>query len=312
MDNTDNIDNSIMSRRQFLKVAGIAAGTAGVLSQIEGPAASEEKKPDNGAAQSKAKLEESILETESKLVDLARISLAEFRKNIKRCPAVTMAIGSIEWHGAHLPLGFDTLKADALCRRIASDAGCFAAPPLFYGYAYHFNQQGLMPAMYSNLDAFREYLKSIFDSFYDIGFRVIFTITGHYENLQVLTLKTAAQIVMDERDGLRIFCHKEPDFTAESGHGGDHAGFYETSLGLAMFPELVHMDRGGKANDLNVGIKPKGERKPPNFESWVTYFEDGKSKASAFEGQKLVEMIVHKGADEIRNALADLSKNHGD
>src|SRR5688500_9950512 len=44
-----------------------------------------------------------------------------------------LPLGTIEWHGHHLPLGFDGVKAEALCVRAASEVGGVVFPPQFYG-----------------------------------------------------------------------------------------------------------------------------------------------------------------------------------
>lgn len=214
----------------------------------------------------------------TRLFDLAQISPEEFTKGVAECPAVAIAVGTIEWHGNHLPLGFDTLKAHALCQRIAEQVGCFLAPPLFYGYAYHFYQKNLMPAMYCNLDAFREYLRSIIESFFYIGFRVIFILSGHYENLQMLAIRTAAQTVMDDIEGLSVICHSEDEYTVTEGYHGDHAGTYETSLGMALLGDMTHPYEAPEQTRMG---------------------------SSTGLGENLTQIIVRKASAEIRHALAN-------
>jgi len=41
----------------------------------------------------------------------------------RRCAVAYLPIGGIEWHGKHLAVGNDTLKAHALCVRIAENHG---------------------------------------------------------------------------------------------------------------------------------------------------------------------------------------------
>lgn len=239
----------------------------------------------------------------SGLVDIAKVSPLEFREHVARCPAVTMAIGSIEWHNAHLPLGLDTLKADALCRRIANEMGCFAAPPIFYGYPYHFSQSGLMPTMCCDLDALQKYLTSIFRSFHAIGFRVVFVLSGHYENLQLLTIRSAAQIAMDECPNLSVITHMEPELTFLEGYMGDHAGPYETSLALAMFPELVNLGADPKSAEWEPVGEDNQKLKDPGWKNWAIHLEETKKTSSAEYGEKVAGVVVTKAIEEIRFAL---------
>jgi hypothetical protein len=98
---------------------------------------------------------------------------------------------------------------------------------------------------------------------------------------------------------VKCIVHHEPDYTIRKGISqnakedyvreelgldymmGDHAGFYETSLGLALFPQMVKEDLISESYfDPNRGGKP-----------------------SAKWGEKWIKMIVEKSAMEIKAAL---------
>ena len=70
-------------------------------------------------------------------VDLARTPGIE----IKRFDLVLFPIGSLERHGNHLPLGTDTIIAEAFAKSIAKELGIkgykvAVLPPLWYGYTW--------------------------------------------------------------------------------------------------------------------------------------------------------------------------------
>src|SRR5215217_4383903 len=49
-----------------------------------------------------------------------------------------LAVGATEFHGDHLPFSADTIAAETLSRRIASDlGGMVVLPPLAYGVSMH-------------------------------------------------------------------------------------------------------------------------------------------------------------------------------
>jgi len=48
-------------------------------------------------------------------------------------PAAFIGLGGLEWHGEHLAVGNDALKAEALCELAAKRSGGFAFPTLWYG-----------------------------------------------------------------------------------------------------------------------------------------------------------------------------------
>jgi creatinine amidohydrolase len=51
----------------------------------------------------------------------------------KRFPAAFIGLGGLEWHGEHLAVGNDALKAEKLCEMAAERSGGFAFPTVWYG-----------------------------------------------------------------------------------------------------------------------------------------------------------------------------------
>jgi len=56
---------------------------------------------------------------------------AELETYLTETPALLIPLGTIEWHGHHLPLGLDVLKADALADAAAEGCGAVVAPPIW-------------------------------------------------------------------------------------------------------------------------------------------------------------------------------------
>ena len=48
---------------------------------------------------------------------------ADFIKAVNELPVFIMPTGLLEWHGNHLPLGQDTLKAYGICMEVARKLG---------------------------------------------------------------------------------------------------------------------------------------------------------------------------------------------
>src|SRR5262249_31715737 len=57
----------------------------------------------------------------------------QFRERKNECPVAWIPLGTLEWHGRHLPLGVDGLIVEGLCLRAASEIGGVVFPPLYYG-----------------------------------------------------------------------------------------------------------------------------------------------------------------------------------
>ena len=64
-------------------------------------------------------------------------ALAEF-------PVAYVPVGSLEWHGRHLPLGNDSIKAHAMLVKVAEQFGGVVYPPLWF-HADAFPREHLVP-----------------------------------------------------------------------------------------------------------------------------------------------------------------------
>ena len=60
----------------------------------------------------------------------------------RRFPVVYVPFGLIEWHGRHLPLGNDALKAHAILVKCAEQVGGVVYPPVYFHEG--FNQEQLV------------------------------------------------------------------------------------------------------------------------------------------------------------------------
>ncbi len=239
-----------------------------------------------------------------RMPSLAKITAPELDEILAKTPAVVIPVGSIEWHDRHLPLGADASKAGALADLIAEEVGCVSVPPIYFGYPRRMSKDPIrgVGTMCPDFDALFNYLLSVGKQFVDRDFRVLYFLTGHYERSQFYLIKLLARLLVDyARDcGKEIIAiaRMEPDFTIGEGisanarespispgtqySGGDHAGFFETSLALFLTPDEVRVDE----------IDEK-------------YFDPARGGAPSRDwGEKWASMIVLKAAAEVREALA--------
>jgi creatinine amidohydrolase len=66
-------------------------------------------------------------------VDWLYLRPSQFRERVNQLPVAYLPLGTLEWHGEHLPLGSDALQSMELFREIARDIGGIVLPPLFLG-----------------------------------------------------------------------------------------------------------------------------------------------------------------------------------
>lgn len=190
-----------------------------------------------------------------------------------------IALGSIEQHGPHLPLGTDRFIADALARGLAdrlSDA--IALPALAIGCASeHLDFSGTLHIEPATLELV---LGDLLGSLERHGFRRVFLFTAHGGNVDALdemrprlgaeSTGLEVHIATDLQVGSMQFRAVESE-SLDPVSAGPHAGEYETSL-VAMLrpgsvrPDLLRPGRRVGANESQDLFYPSLR---PNSESGV-------------------------------------------
>lgn len=169
---------------------------------------------------------------------------------------VILPVGSTEQHGPHLPLGSDALAAAEIGWRVAERIGGLVAPTIPYGYRSAPRSGGgeLFPGTTSLTgQALILVVRDVLSALVRHGARRIAVLDGHYENN--MFLHEAIHLVLDAGapDDLRIMkiLWVDPirpetlERTWPDGFPGwalEHAAHLETSLMLALRPELVRRE----------------------------------------------------------------------
>ena len=169
----------------------------------------------------------------------------------KRLPVV-VPLGSIEQHGRHLPLSVDTTQVTAIAEsaeRELGDAALFL-PTLWLGCSEHHKDfpgtVSLPPSLYA------QNIKSIVRSVLRAGFTRIFLLNGHGGNETPATHALTELVGEDDVADAAYLVFASwwqvgAEALAPQRHGLttpaiSHACEYETSLMLALRPDLVHPD----------------------------------------------------------------------
>ncbi|HZP30289.1 MAG TPA: creatininase family protein [Acidimicrobiia bacterium] len=161
-------------------------------------------------------------------------------------------VGATEQHGPHLPTGTDTLVAVALCDAVSARTGAPVLPaiPVACSYGHGTQLPGTLSLTPELLAAVvRQYAEWAAAS----GLTRVLFVNSHFGNTASLAIAT---------DHLRLFrpdlqvgsvdwWTADPVVAREAVADGDdvHAHRAETSLMLAIAPELVHLDRLASADD---------------------------------------------------------------
>ncbi len=161
-----------------------------------------------------------------------------------------IALGSVEQHGPHLPLGTDRWIADVLATGLAArlkDAVALPAVPLGCA-SEHLDFAGTLHVEPATLEAV---LRDQLSSLHRHGFERAFLFTAHGGNLDALEemrtrlVTAAAPLVLRIETDLRVGRMQSEAVAAESiaaSAAGPHAGEYETSLVAWLRPGSIRRD----------------------------------------------------------------------
>ncbi|UCH35029.1 MAG: creatininase family protein [Armatimonadota bacterium] len=222
----------------------------------------------------------------------------------KHVPVAYLPLGRLEWHGRHLPLGLDAVKAHALCLRMADRTGGVVMPPLFYGddptqvADLHFDNGAEISEALSidradyeaktppgGWELYERLLQSIFAEVERVGFLVAVVVAGHYPLHGPAS--RAAESYM-RRGALKVFTCIGFDLVKDLGYQGDHAARWETSLLLALRPELVDLSH------------LEGREEPP-----LGVLGDDPRAASAEFGEEAIGHIVERVHEKVAELLRE-------
>ncbi|MEC5218696.1 creatinine amidohydrolase [Actimicrobium sp. GrIS 1.19] len=166
--------------------------------------------------------------------------------------AAMLPVGATEQHGPHLGCGVDTVIVDQLCRAVAEATGVPMLPPLPYGCSIGHSQR--WPGTIAvNPVLLIEFVKQIGDWAYHSGVRRLFIVNGHVTN--AAPLRCALEMLRASHDDLMVAVINTASLSerVRAFHSADaadwHANDAETSLMLAIAPQLVRPDQLPQADD---------------------------------------------------------------
>lgn len=149
-------------------------------------------------------------------------------KEYKEVDKALLPIGSLEQHGYHLPFGTDTIIAERIAEEVSKRIRCILLPPIYYSLS-HEHKPFFNVSIKNNTLA--DLVYDISESLKDYGVKKLFIINGHAGNTQLLESLPK----MDPSIYILSYWLTLDRF--------GHADEIETSLMLAIAPELVDMSK---------------------------------------------------------------------
>lgn len=206
-----------------------------------------------------------------------------------------LAIGSTESHGEHLPFGCDTFVSyDIACETARRLENTVVVPPLWYGMSRHYSHKPMCVSL-SN-DTLIRVLKDVMESLVYWGVKKILVVNGHDGNIPPIELAAREMKLKHPDMGLAVLDawwmtagNLLPRDTFEVWNGLGHGGEGETSIALAIFPELCDMERAkGQIPDMDENVKLIW-----NFEELTDFGASGApEKATVEKGEKMKNVLV--------------------
>lgn len=220
----------------------------------------------------------------------------DFQNALKKTRRAIIPVGSLEQHGSHLPVSTDSLIAEYISRIVAEKVGAFVLPVVSYGVSFEHKPMFNVSLRNSTLSTM---ICDACVSLAENRIRQIILINGHHGNvgaLQYIAQELAGRIPKTVHVHTIHYWHMmKSEF--------DHAGEVETSLVLAIAPELVRMDRAApnskrlsksKAAYSSITNAPGSFPKITGNGVW-----GDPRKATAEKGNKLIQEVTTRLARTI-------------
>ena len=230
----------------------------------------------------------------------------EFRACLAEAPIAYLPLGTLEWHGEHLPLGSDGIQSQGFFLELAQTVGGIVLPMLFlgpdmarsfkgqdvYGMDIHGHPEGQPQrldgsAYWLEDELFTRILKAVLKQLSRAGFRIVVA-HGHGPSTQLFQshIETWRQSF-----DLELFVCWRDDESDGLGIQTDHAAANETSLVMALRPDLVKM-----------------QNLSPNSEDWplAVHGDDPRDHASAERGRKSIDMQLKRMEGLLRESLGQV------
>jgi len=184
-------------------------------------------------------------------------------ERLKKNDLLIIPLGSTENHGAAGPYGEDIFMVTRIAEEVAKATGCTVAHPVVYG-SHPYHHLGQPGTVVIPDDVFSAYLRAIMAGFWNTGFRKQIFISLHGQEYIVPSAinefgkKYQVPAIIIFVDVPRVM----GDTLKDKAHGGpydnpfQHACEAETSLSMALFPEMVQLENA--EDNTPWGFLPPG------------------------------------------------------
>jgi creatinine amidohydrolase len=232
----------------------------------------------------------------------------EFTKRLSEVPVAYLPLGTLEFHGEHMPLGADGIQPFEFFQEVAAEIGGIVLPALFLGpdkfeviegvdyygkdlgnhpdlTKQQYDRQILTGSAYWIPDSlYISIIESILKQLKRQGFKIL-VVHGHGPSTHQI-IKNTKQ--WEKEFGIQIFHLWGSENDEWNGFMCDHGAMLETSIVMKYRPDLVQM-----------------ENLPTDHNCWPVGIRgyDPRIYASAEKGDEIVKIQKQRIIDKLKSAL---------
>jgi len=235
------------------------------------------------------------------------LSSDEVEEYAKSGKPLLIPIGSVEQHGPHLPVGTDTIIAYEIALKVAKEIDAIVAPPIYYGNSM--SMVGMYGTLSVSPQTLSAYILDLCKSASEIGFKRIIFINGHGGNVEAFDIighiARCMNLTIIRIDWWIIASQEISEIVGKIAHADEG----ETSVMLAVKPELVKMEKAVKDSKAREVYEKLTSGKPRNmpkiyvhFKTWTkTGVIGDATKATKEKGDRIVDAVVKNIVNFLKN-----------
>ncbi|GGB39155.1 creatinine amidohydrolase [Lentibacillus populi] len=238
--------------------------------------------------------------------EILKMNRDEVAAAVKDFPVAILPLGATEQHGHHLPLGVDIFLSEGISKKLSERTGALMLPTMPFGYSWVWRDiPGTISLQQHHVE---NVIKDVAHSVSRYGVKLLVLVNGHDSNNA--SMKYATRELMDELDMQIIYLFypnleeiRNEYCDSSTWHDMIHACEFETSLMLALKPEMVEMNKAVCEYPDRPGLYGKSTISLGNL-SQSGVFGDS-TLATKEKGEKMLDRFLSEMESLIMEAYSD-------
>lgn len=235
------------------------------------------------------------------------LTSSDFKKAVMETNVCVVAMGVIEKHGEHLPLGTDFMVGHKIACFAAEKEAAVVFMPFYFGQI--FEARCFPGTVAINPTLLFQVIQGVFDEIGRNGFEKIILYNAHGGNWHLLQFLSQCSLFEEKPYSVYLYTgNPEKDVMNIVETKPDHACEWETSVSLAIHSNLVKMDRipPEPSTPLNrLKDLPYAYTGINWYSNYPEHYAGNAKLASVEKGEALLELHVNALAKFIAAVKAD-------